>query len=60
MRAEDWPRVEELFHNVSGSGWARGDEYLARECADDEGLRREVELLVSASESNPSFMPARC
>ncbi|HJR06835.1 MAG TPA: protein kinase [Pyrinomonadaceae bacterium] len=56
MRAEEWPRVEELFHNVSGLGVAERDEYLARECAGDEGLRREVELLVSASESNPSFM----
>jgi serine/threonine protein kinase/tetratricopeptide (TPR) repeat protein len=56
VRAEDWPRVEELFHNVSGLGRPERDEYLARECAGDEALRREVELMVSASESNPSFM----
>jgi serine/threonine protein kinase/Tfp pilus assembly protein PilF len=56
VKAEDWPRVEELFHHVSGLGVSERDEYLARECAGDEALRREVESLVSASESNPSFM----
>jgi len=56
LRTEDWPRVEELFHNVSQLGAAERDEYLARECAGNESLRREVELMVSASESNPSFM----
>ena len=56
MKTEDWPRVEELFHRVSRLGVAERDAYLARECAGDEGLRREVESMVSASESNPSFM----
>ncbi len=56
MKAEDWPRVEELFHNASRLGAAERDAYLARECAGDEWVRREVEALVSASESNPSFM----
>jgi len=56
VRAEDWPRVEELFHNVSQLGVAERDEYLARECAGDESLRREVELMIAASESNPTFM----
>ena len=56
MRSEDWPRVEELFHNVSRLGAAERAAYLARECAGDEALRREVESMVSASESNPSFM----
>ena len=56
MRAEEWPRIEELFHAASGLGGAERDAYLARECAGDEGLRREVESLVAASESNRSFM----
>lgn len=56
MKAEDWPRVEEMFHHASQLGVAERDEYLTRECAGDEGLRREVEALVAASESNPSFM----
>lgn len=56
MTAEDWPRVEELFHNASRLGGAARDEYLARECAGDEALRREVESLVTAFESNHSFM----
>ena len=56
MTAEDWPRVEELFHNASRLGAAARDEYLARECAGDAALRREVESLVTAYESNRSFM----
>ena len=56
MKAEDWPRVEQMFHDASQLGVLERDEYLARECAGDEGLRREVESLIAASESNPSFM----
>ncbi len=56
MRAEDWPRVEELFHAASRLGVAERDAYLARECGEDAALRREVESLVAASESNRSFM----
>jgi serine/threonine protein kinase/Tfp pilus assembly protein PilF len=56
VTTEDWPRVEELFHNASRLGVAERDEYLARECVGDEALRREVESLVTAFESNHSFM----
>ena len=56
MKTEDWPRVEELFHNASRLGVAERDEYLTRECGGDEGLRREVESLVTAYESSHSFM----
>jgi serine/threonine-protein kinase len=56
VTTKDWPRVEELFHQASQLGVAERDEYLARECAGDEGLRREVESLVTAFESNRSFM----
>src|SRR5689334_5426250 len=56
MTAKDWPRVEELFHNAATLGAAERDAYLARECAGDETLRREVESLVTAFESNRSFM----
>jgi serine/threonine-protein kinase len=56
VTTEDWPRVEELFHAASQLGVAERDAFLARECAGDEGLRREVESLVTAFESNRSFM----
>lgn len=56
MTAEDWTRVEELFHNASQLDAAARDAYLARECAGDESLRREVVSLVTAFESNRSFM----
>jgi serine/threonine protein kinase/tetratricopeptide (TPR) repeat protein len=56
MRAEDWPRVEELFHAASHLGVADRDAYLARECASDATLRAEVESLVEAHESGRGFM----
>jgi tetratricopeptide (TPR) repeat protein/predicted Ser/Thr protein kinase len=56
MRAEDWPRVEELFHEALALGGAERDSYLSRECGGDAGLRGEVESLVAASESEPSFI----
>jgi eukaryotic-like serine/threonine-protein kinase len=56
VKSEEWPRIEELFHAASQLGAAERDAFLTRECAGDEGLRREVESLVAASESNRSFM----
>jgi serine/threonine-protein kinase len=45
-----------MFHDASQLGVAERGEYLARECAGDEGLRREVESLVAAFESNRTFL----
>ncbi|HEX8147814.1 MAG TPA: protein kinase [Pyrinomonadaceae bacterium] len=56
MRAEDWPRVEELFHEALALGGAERDAYLARACGGDAGLRGEVESLVAAFESERSFI----
>jgi serine/threonine protein kinase/Flp pilus assembly protein TadD len=56
MRAEDWPRVEELFHVALALGGAERDAYLVRECGGDAGLRGEVESLVAAFESERSFI----
>jgi serine/threonine protein kinase/Tfp pilus assembly protein PilF len=56
MPSEDWSRVEELFHAALDLGGAEREDYLARECGADAGLRREVESLVAASESAHSFI----
>jgi serine/threonine-protein kinase len=56
MRAEDWPRIEELFHAASRLGGAEREAYLARECGGDAALRAEVESLVAALESESGFM----
>jgi serine/threonine protein kinase/Flp pilus assembly protein TadD len=45
-----------LFHAASQLGGAERDAFLTSECGGDEGLRREVESLVAASESNGSFL----
>jgi serine/threonine protein kinase/Tfp pilus assembly protein PilF len=56
VRTNNWQRLEELFHATSQLGDAERADYLARECAGDDGLRREVESLVEALESEHSFI----
>lgn len=56
MPTNDWQRVEELFHATLQLGDAARSAYLARECAGDGALRREVESLVAAYESEHSFI----
>ncbi|HWW75144.1 MAG TPA: hypothetical protein VNZ44_07105, partial [Pyrinomonadaceae bacterium] len=55
MPSEDWLRVEELFHAASALAGAERADFLARECAGDERLRREVESLVESLESERSL-----
>src|SRR5689334_16247426 len=55
MRAEDLPRIEELFHAAFDLAGAERDAFLARECAGDAALRADVESLVAALESAPDF-----
>lgn len=52
----DWQRVEELFHATLQLGDAERADYLALQCAGDESLRRDVESLVAAFESESSFI----
>ncbi len=56
MTSEDWPRVEELFHAASQLGAAERDAFLARECAGDTALRREVESLLAALDRSGDFI----
>jgi serine/threonine protein kinase/tetratricopeptide (TPR) repeat protein len=55
MPSENWLRVEELFHAASALGGAERAAFLARECAGDASLRREVESLVESLESERSL-----
>lgn len=52
MNNSDWQRIEELFHATLQIAHDDRAEFLARECAGDESLRREVESLVAALESS--------
>src|ERR1041385_7423015 len=56
MEAEDWGRVQALFHAALPLGDAERDEYLARECSGDDSLRGEVESLIAAYGGRSGFL----
>ena len=43
-----WGRLQELFHRAAPLALGERERLLARECADDPELRREVESLLAA------------
>ena len=55
-RSANWERVKELFEAVLAQPFAQRDEFLARQSAGDEALRREVESLIKSYEEAESFM----
>ena len=56
MNAERWQRVERLYHAALERGAEGRADFLAEVCSDDEGLRREVESLLSYEEQAESFI----
>nr|MDQ5835996.1 serine/threonine protein kinase [Acidobacteriota bacterium] len=56
MTTSEWQRLEELFHAALRLSGAEREDYLARACGAEEALRREVESLVGAFESERSFI----
>ncbi|HYY59113.1 MAG TPA: protein kinase, partial [Pyrinomonadaceae bacterium] len=56
----DWQHLQSLFHAALSLKVEDRADYLARECVGDEGLRREVESLLAASEKpcDPLEQPA--
>jgi serine/threonine protein kinase/tetratricopeptide (TPR) repeat protein len=55
-RAERWQRVKEIFMSAMDIPLADRPLYLASECGQDDSLREEVELLITADEKAGSFM----
>ena len=55
-RSANWEQVKELFEAVLAQPFAQRDEFLARQSAGDEALRREVESLIKSYEEAESFM----
>ena len=47
MTPERWRQVEELYHAALTRDETARAAFLAAACAGDEGLRREVELLLA-------------
>src|SRR5262245_5311233 len=56
METKDWQRLEQLFHTALGLGAAERADYLARECADEDAMRAEVESLIEAFEKQADFL----
>src|SRR5262245_39751584 len=56
METKDCPRLEQLFHTALGLGAAERADYLARECADEDAMRAEVESLIEAFEKQADFL----
>jgi serine/threonine protein kinase len=55
---EQYDRVGQLYHQALELENAERAEFLERECADDELLRREVESLIASHEEQESFLAA--
>lgn len=50
MKPEDWPRVEEMFHEALQRDPAEREAYVRHACNGDSGLQREVVSLLSNHE----------
>ena len=51
-----WRRIDRLFTEAAALEAAERDDWLERACADDPGLRHEVEELLSAHEQASGFL----
>jgi Tol biopolymer transport system component len=56
MTPERWQRVEELYHEAYARPPDERAAFLARVCADDEALRRDVVSLLNESDSEDGFL----
>lgn len=54
--ADRWPDVRRLLGEAIELAPELRADFLARECGDDEGLRREVESLIAAHDGAGSFL----
>ena len=56
MNAERWQRIEQLYHAALERTGNQRAAFLAEASADDDGLRREVEMLLAANEQVGGFL----
>ena len=56
MKTERWKHVEELYHAAMERDEESRADFLDHACAGDEGLRREVESLLSFEERAENFI----
>ena len=56
MNPERWQRIEQLYHAALERAANQRSAFLAEASADDDGLRREVEVLLAANEQAGGFL----
>ncbi|MBS1792802.1 MAG: protein kinase [Acidobacteria bacterium] len=56
MNQEKWREISRIFHLALEMGAAERRAFLDERCAGDAGLRREIENLLNASETEDSFI----
>src|SRR5262245_4951877 len=56
MSPERWQHIDQLFHIALACEASERADFLAKECADDVGLRHEVESLLSSLEGADDFI----
>lgn len=56
MKAERWQRIEQLYHATLERAAHQRAAFLSEASADDDGLRREVEVLLAANEQAGGFL----
>ncbi len=56
MTPERWQQINQLFHSALAYEGGQRAAFLARACAGNEGLRKEVESLVASHEQAASFI----
>src|SRR5215831_12529954 len=56
MKAERWQEVERLYHSTLEKAVSERAAFLAKACAGDDELRREVESLLAYEEQAANFI----
>ena len=56
MKHERWRQVEQIYHSALEREESQRASFLKEACAEDETLRREVELLLAQKEQAESFI----
>ena len=56
MKDERWQQVERLYHSVVAKPSGERSDFLAKACAGDEELRREVESLLAYEDRAETFI----
>ncbi len=58
MKRENWQKVKQIFNDALEVSPSERDAFLAKVCADDQDLRRDVEVLLKSFEDDFLEKPA--